>query len=87
VRVSGTIRKAEQEAVRRAKGDVLRFGSAGTGGSAGEELGSIALKALLKTDKIERNGKGKGKGDRCIVDIVDDDGSEDEDEGNDEDEE
>ncbi|MCJ1384543.1 hypothetical protein MMC17_007660 [Xylographa soralifera] len=71
VRVSGTIRKAEEEAVRRARGDILRakrgeeggglegmFGS-GEGGGEGEEEGIVDVD--VDVDEDEDDGEEEGE--------------------------
>lgn len=68
VRVSGTIRKVEEEAIRRARGDILRArreegeGEAmGTGIGVGlEEIGLDAMVGVLERERSERGG---GNGD------------------------
>ena len=69
VRVSGTIRKSEEEVIRRARGDIMRARREGKG--EGEGL----LEGLLGGQKIERVVEG-------ITDVAEtEDGSEDESEG------
>lgn len=51
VRVSGTIRKAEEEAIRRARADMLRAKrGAGDGNGGGGGGGLVGLEAVLAVD-------------------------------------
>lgn len=67
VRVSGTIKKAEEEAIRRAKAAILKAKD-GT-----DQDGSIGLDAILgKADEVPSISHSEGRG-RAAVDIEDDD--------------
>lgn len=69
VRVSGTVRKVEEEAVRRARLLVLAARGEMEGGKGGGK-GSDALGALLRGGG--GNGSGNGKGDQVMGGVEDD---------------
>jgi len=76
VRVSGTIRKSEEEAIRRAKASILRAHRAAEGGQGGAQGGML--------DRILRRGEDDGKNGRKnavgIEDVDEDEDAEEEDE-------
>ena len=59
VRVSGTIKKAEEEAIRRARAAILRAKRENGDGSADDVIGMLNQ---LDDDALDFSGKGKKKG-------------------------
>ena len=75
VRVSGTIRKSEEEAIRRARGAILRAKRKDE-----EEGEMMGLQAILRGNGEDESFGVRGKGGRVgIEDEVDDDEDEEED--------
>lgn len=68
VRVSGTIKKAEEEAIRRSRVEVVRLAK-----RWGEDGGSVL-------DDMFGSGKGKGKGNQGVGVIESEDEDDDDDE-------
>ena len=60
VRVSGTIKKAEEEAIRRARAAILRAKRENGDGSTDDVLGMLSQ--LDDDDALGLSGKGKTKG-------------------------
>lgn len=75
VRVSGTIRKAEEEAIRRAKAAILKARE------EGHDSDSSALNAVLGSAQREVEPKQLGKVDGLIMGIEDDDEDDSDDQG------
>ncbi|KAL9632742.1 MAG: hypothetical protein Q9164_005126, partial [Protoblastenia rupestris] len=80
VRVCGTIRKAEEEVVRRAREDILRVRRESAEGSAGI-LGRV-IEEKLGSEK-ERAGDGEDGGDEMDIEDGEEDEDEDEEDGED----
>ena len=59
VRVSGTIKKAEEEAIRRARAAILRAKRENGDGSTDDVIGMLNQ---LDDDALDVSGKGKKKG-------------------------
>ena len=60
VRVSGTIKKAEEEAIRRARAAILRAKREDADGGSDDVMGMF--NQLDDGDALELSGKGKNKG-------------------------
>jgi ribonuclease P/MRP protein subunit POP5 len=77
VRVSGTIRKAEEEAVRRAKSLILAAKSQGAGATESSFLSSLRSDAvaIVEDDDDDEDGDGDDS-DGMLLDSSEDSGTE-----------